>query len=70
MDSLVNSHPLIDGNKRVGLVAALLFLGLNGFEAVVSDDVLVEDVLRVAGGREDVHDIAKMLTQWTAPRAS
>ncbi len=67
LDSLVNSRPLIDGNKRVGLVATLMFLGLNGFGVVVSDDVLVEDVLRVAAGREDVHDLAKMLSRWTAP---
>ncbi len=31
MESLVNNHPFIDGNKRVGFAAADTFLRLNGF---------------------------------------
>jgi death-on-curing protein len=31
MESLVNNHPFIDGNKRVGFAATDTFLRLNGF---------------------------------------
>jgi death on curing protein len=31
MESLVNNHPFVDGNKRVGFAATDTFLRLNGF---------------------------------------
>ncbi|MCB0062562.1 MAG: type II toxin-antitoxin system death-on-curing family toxin, partial [Caldilineaceae bacterium] len=31
MASLVNNHPFVDGNKRVGITAAGLFLRLNSY---------------------------------------
>lgn len=33
--SLVNNHPFIDGNKRTGMMAMLLFLELNGAGGIV-----------------------------------
>ena len=30
-DSLINSHPFVDGNKRTGIGAAVLFLSINGY---------------------------------------
>jgi death on curing protein len=39
---LVQNHPFIDGNKRVGLEAALLFLELNGCSIHVEDDELID----------------------------
>ncbi len=33
---LVQNHPFIDGNKRVGLDAALVFLKLNGTEVIAT----------------------------------
>ncbi len=45
------NHPFLDGNKRVALAAALVFLWLNGLK-VVADHVELEDlVLGVAEGR-------------------
>jgi death-on-curing protein len=31
-DGIVNNHPFVDGNKRTGFVAAILFLESNGLE--------------------------------------
>ena len=31
MESLVNNHPFLDGNKRISFAAADTFLGMNGF---------------------------------------
>ncbi len=37
---LVMNHPFVDGNKRVGLEAALVFLDLNGIKIDATDDEL------------------------------
>ncbi|MEX0332115.1 MAG: type II toxin-antitoxin system death-on-curing family toxin [Puniceicoccaceae bacterium] len=30
-NGLVNNHPFLDGNKRIGFMAAYMFLGINGY---------------------------------------
>ncbi len=35
---IVRNHPFIDGNKRTGLMAALVFLGLNDFRLSADPD--------------------------------
>lgn len=68
LHSLVTSHPLIDGNKRVGLLATLLFYGLNGVSLVASDDELFDLIMEVAdGSTRDVSKIAAALHQWERP---
>lgn len=41
----VMNHPFVDGNKRVGLEAALVFLEINGVSMNATDEELVELVL-------------------------
>ena len=48
---LVCNHPLVDGNKRTGTAAALVFLELNGVRLEVDADELAEMVEAVAAGR-------------------
>lgn len=48
---LVENHPFVDGNKRVGAMAALIFLDLNGIDFDVSDEDFTAMVLRVASGK-------------------
>jgi death on curing protein len=47
---LVQNHPFIDGNKRVGAVAADVFLHINGRELVADQDDYADLVLSVASG--------------------
>ena len=47
---LVENHPFLDGNKRVGAMAALVFLDLNGFEFDATDEQFTDLVMRVASG--------------------
>ena len=47
---LVQNHPFIDGNKRVGAVAADVFLALNDITLIASEDDYAELVLAVARG--------------------
>jgi death-on-curing protein len=58
---IVQNHPFVDGNKRTGTAAALVFLDLNGIEIEVDDNELVDHVLAVAQGRIDKPSIAVFL---------
>jgi death on curing protein len=55
---IVQNHPFVDGNKRTGAAAALVFLDLNGVEIDVGDDELFEMVMQTAQGRNDKAAIA------------
>jgi death-on-curing protein len=48
---IVQNHPFVDGNKRAGIAAALVFLDLNGIQVNIDDDALTDFVLEVAQGR-------------------
>ena len=56
---IVKNHPLVDGNKRVGLEAALLFLEINGHSVETSDEALVDLVLRAAQSQATKQQIAE-----------
>jgi death-on-curing protein len=58
---LVQNHAFIDGNKRVGLVAALAFLGLNDVSIEADPDELTELVLGVAAGKVSKAEVAVFL---------
>jgi death-on-curing protein len=64
---LVKNHPFVDGNKRVGAVAALVFLSLNGFDFDAPEDDFAEMVLAVALGKLDKADVAVFLRRFTRP---
>ena len=55
---LVQGHAFLDGNKRVGLMAMLAFLGLNSLRLAATEDELVELVLGVAAGRVSKAEVA------------
>jgi death-on-curing protein len=46
LESLVNNHALLDGNKRVGFAAAHTFLLMNGFDPDVSSKAAFEFMMR------------------------
>ncbi|MDQ2687475.1 MAG: type II toxin-antitoxin system death-on-curing family toxin [Armatimonadota bacterium] len=48
--SLINNHPFVDGNKRVGHAAMALFLDLNGYALVGGVDEQEKVILSVAAG--------------------
>ena len=62
LDSVVNNHALVDGNKRLGWLATAVFLDLNGVDATVaSNDAVYDLVMDVASRRQDVADLAGRL---------
>ena len=62
LHSVVSSHPLIDGNKRLGWLSAAVFLELNGAGvSTASNDAVYDLVMAVATGARSVDDIAEAL---------
>ena len=59
--SLVSSHPMADGNKRVGVAAAGLFLERNGYRMTADSAELEAFTLSVAQGMRTVVEIAAWL---------
>ena len=66
LHSLVGNHTLVDGNKRLGWLATVVFLDLNGHVPDLDDDAAFTLVMDVAAGAVDVEDIAARLR--VAPR--
>lgn len=60
---IVQNHPFVDGNKRVGAVAAVVFLALNGVPLDADEDAFESLVLSVASGQSDKSAIARFLRE-------
>lgn len=58
---ITQNHPFIDGNKRIGVVASLVFLSLNGVEVAADEDEFEKTMLAVANGKLDKAAVAKFL---------
>jgi len=61
MDSLINNHPFVDGNKRTGIAAGALFLHANGARLQVSNAELEQFTLEVAQSQHTIEEIARWL---------
>ncbi len=64
---IVQNHPFVDGNKRVGLEAALVFLEINGQSIETTDDALTELVLDTAQGKTTKEQIAEFFRTHVGP---
>ena len=58
---LVQNHPFIDGNKRVGAAAADVFLAMNDVELTATEDDYAELVLAVARGESSKSAAAEFI---------
>ena len=55
---IAKNHPFVDGNKRTALVAAELFLALNGFDLIADDVEVVQVFLALAAGEVSEEELA------------
>ena len=71
LQSIVNNHALVDGNKRLGWLATAVFLELNGVKAsrAANDDVY-ELVVWTAAPNPDLDDITTRLRRVIQPPRS
>lgn len=58
---LCQNHPFVDGNKRVGLASALVFLELNGVTLIDPGEELYDVVIKVTAGEFKKREIAEIL---------
>ena len=56
---LIKNHTMLDGNKRIGAHAMLVFLALNGIEMKYTQKELYETVLSVAEGSLEYEDLLR-----------
>jgi death on curing protein len=64
LDSLVGNHALVDGNKRLGWLAVVVFYGLNDVDLDAPDDPAYELVMAVARRELSIDEIAGALAGW------
>ena len=54
---LVKNHSMVDGNKRIGAHAMLVFLALNGRELEYTQKELSDIILEIAAGNKECDDL-------------
>lgn len=64
---LTKNHGYVDGNKRVGFMAAYVFLDVNGLEIDAPEPEVVERMEGVAGGSVSEPELADWLRAHTRP---
>ncbi len=57
---LINNHPFVDGNKRIGAHVMLILLALNGIELHYAQEELYTIILDIASGTAELNE----LTEW------
>jgi death-on-curing protein len=62
MHSLACNHALVDGNKRLALLATVVFLRINGYRLNLTGDQAFDLTLAVAAGQLDAAGIEKRLS--------
>lgn len=67
---IVRNHPFVDGNKRTGFVAGILFLELNGYRFNASEEAAARAVLELAGGTLDEAGYSAFLRANARPEKS
>ena len=60
---LVKNHPFLDGNKRIGFMAAYVFLGANGWSLEATEEEAVLQTLALAAGESAEADYAAWLAR-------
>lgn len=61
---IVRNHPFIDGNKRTGAVASVVFLMMNGIELHADEDSFEKMVRSAAEGKSDKAAVARFFRKY------
>lgn len=58
---IVQNHPFVDGNKRIGFIVGVLFLELNGYRFTATEEDAARAVLALAAGEMDEVSFTRFL---------
>lgn len=64
---IVQNHPFLDGNKRTGTAAAVIFLAMNNVSLKAEERGLVDITLRVASEQAGKNEVAAFLRAIVRP---
>jgi death on curing protein len=70
LDSIVRTRPLVEGNWRLGWVAAVTLCDMNGWWIDADEDEALEIVREVGRGNVEVTAMAAHLESWALPKES
>jgi len=62
---LAKNHPFIDGNKRVALTVAAIFLEINGYSLVAPEANTVVIIEQLAAGNITEDELANWFKEWS-----
>lgn len=63
---LVKNHPYRDGNKRIGFLAIVTFLGINGHDLDATDAEVIDEISALADGRVSEEELRDWIQEHTA----
>ena len=67
MESIIQRHPFVDGNKRTGLLAAVFSLDQAGYSLNAPQPEQTDLAIEVAEHRLDVNGLAQWLEEHARP---
>jgi len=59
--NIIMGHPFVDGNKRTGMTAALVFLENNGYQITLKEGEIKKFALKIIKDRLEIKAIARWL---------
>lgn len=65
---LIQNHPFLDGNKRIGVHAMLVFLAVNGIRLSYHDEDLIQIALDAASDSVSFRDFCRWLVRHVSSR--
>ena len=65
---LVKYHPYHDGNKRIGFLSIVTFLGINGHDFDATDAEVISEMVALADGRVSEDELAEWIRQHSSKR--
>jgi death-on-curing protein len=67
MDSLVRTHPFVDGNRRTAITSSGMFLQINGFRLMVENSEMVRFALACAQSQLSFDEIVNWFQRYSFP---
>jgi death on curing protein len=65
---LVKNHPYRDGNKRIGFLSIVTFLGMNDHDLDATDAEVISEMLALADGRVSAEELADWIRRHSTKR--